>query len=58
MGCYIVPVVAAIIHYFFRKKIPSWKNNTHHDWLNLLFIGGAIFGVIDHLWNGELFGLE
>lgn len=23
-------------------------------WLNLLLLGGAIFGVVDHLWNGEL----
>jgi len=55
MGCYIVPAVAAIIHYFLRKKIPLMRNNTYHTWLNLLFVGGAIFGVVDHLWNGELF---
>ncbi|MBU1974806.1 MAG: hypothetical protein KKG59_00205, partial [Nanoarchaeota archaeon] len=24
-------------------------------WLNQLFLGGAIFGVVDHLWHGELF---
>ncbi len=24
-------------------------------WLTLLFWGGALFGVIDHLLNGELF---
>jgi hypothetical protein len=23
--------------------------------LNLMFYGASIFGVIDHLWNGELF---
>ena len=33
------------------------KNNSHYLWLNLLFVGGAIFGVVDHLWNGELFML-
>jgi hypothetical protein len=24
-------------------------------WLALMFYGGSLFGVIDHLWNGELF---
>ena len=57
MVCYSIPAVAAIVHYFMRKKIPSMKNNPHYLWLNLLFVGGAIFGVVDHLWNGELFML-
>jgi|FLOH01.1.fsa_nt_gi hypothetical protein len=57
MGCYIVPATAALIHYFMMKRIPSMNKNQHHIWLNLLFIGGATFGVIDHLWNGELFML-
>lgn len=55
MTCYIVPAVAAVVLYFLRGKIPSMRDNTHYVWLNLLFVGGAIFGVIDHLWNGELF---
>ena len=29
----------------------------HPAVLNLLFWGGALFGVIDHLWNGELFSI-
>jgi hypothetical protein len=24
-------------------------------WLMLMLYGGSLFGVIDHLWNGELF---
>jgi hypothetical protein len=24
-------------------------------WLALMFYGGALFGIVDHLWNGELF---
>ena len=52
MGCYIIPAVSAIIHYFMRKKNPSLGQ--HHLWLNQLLLGGAIFGVVDHLWNGEL----
>jgi len=55
MVCYAVPAVAAIIHYGTRKKVESWKTSTHHLWLNLMLLGGAIFGIVDHLWNGELF---
>jgi uncharacterized membrane protein YoaK (UPF0700 family) len=54
MGCYAAPAVAAIVHYVLRKKNVSWKMSRHHRWLNLLFAGGAIFGIVDHLWNGEL----
>ena len=55
MVCYVVPTVAAIIHYATRKNISSWKTSTHQLWLTLLLSGAAIFGVVDHLWNGELF---
>ena len=55
MVCYAIPTVAALIHYGMRKKVPGWKTNTHHLWLGLLLAGGALFGIVDHLWNGELF---
>ncbi|MBW2968136.1 hypothetical protein KY362_06640 [Candidatus Woesearchaeota archaeon] len=55
MGCYAVPLAAVIIHFFMRRKNPSMRISKHHTWLNRLFIGGAIFGVVDHAWNGELF---
>lgn len=59
MTCYAVPAASAIIHYFFRKNSSKLKNNTqhemHHLWLNLMLAGGGIFGLVDHLWNGELF---
>jgi hypothetical protein len=34
-----------------------WKSKKTINlfWLMLMFYGGALFGVIDHLWNGELF---
>jgi hypothetical protein len=38
-----------------RKNVSTWKKSTYHLWLSLLLAGGAIFGVIDHWWNGELF---
>jgi hypothetical protein len=55
MVCYAVPAVAAIVHYGLRKTKTSWKKSTSQLWLSLLLSGGAIFGIIDHLWNGELF---
>ena len=55
MVCYTIPTVAVIIHYLLRRNIPSWKNSAYHSWLSLLLTGGAVFGVVDHLWNGELF---
>lgn len=55
MTCYIVPASTAVIHYLMMKKSPSWKNDKHHKWLNILLIGASIFGVVDHWWNNELF---
>ena len=55
MVCYAVPTVAAIIHYATRKNISSMKTSTHHLWLTLLFLVAAIFGIVDHLFNDELF---
>jgi hypothetical protein len=55
MVCYVVPTAVAIVHHIMRKNIMGWKKNVNHLWLNLLLVGGAIFGIVDHLWNGELF---
>ena len=55
MVCYIVPTATAIAVYGLRKSKKEWKENVHYYWLNLLLLGSAIFGVVDHLWNGELF---
>lgn len=49
--CYTIPLTGAIVTSFVwrrKREVKIW-------WLNLLFYGGALFGVIDHLWNGELF---
>jgi hypothetical protein len=54
MVCYAIPIIAAIAHGIMRKKT-NWKDSVHHLWLSLLLTGGAIFGLVDHLWNGELF---
>ena len=55
MACYIIPVVAAIVHGISRKRIKLFGNDEKQKWLSLLLTGGAIFGFVDHLWNGELF---
>lgn len=49
--CYAGPTVAAIITTCCWKKDKS----TNTWWLSLMFYGGSLFGIIDHLWNGELF---
>lgn len=49
--CYAVPAVGAVV----TSAIWGKTKNVKVWWLNLLLWGGAIFGVIDHLWNGELF---
>ncbi|MGB2661894.1 MAG: hypothetical protein WBD04_05880, partial [Candidatus Omnitrophota bacterium] len=50
--CYTVPLVASAVSTFvWRRK----GNDRKIGKLNLLFYGASIFGVIDHLWNGELF---
>ena len=55
MVCYTVPMIAAIAHIIMRRNITSWKESAHHLWLSLLLGGGAVFGLVDHWWNGELF---
>lgn len=53
MVCYAIPLAAGIINAVRRKTFH--KKDQEGFWLNLLFMGSSIFGVIDHLWNGELF---
>ena len=52
---YTIPTAAEIAHYIIRRKIKCWRENIYQSWLNLLLAGGAIFGVVDHLCNGEIF---
>jgi hypothetical protein len=53
MVCYIVPLIAAVLSFIGRRA--SHKDGAHAFWLNIMFLGGTLFGVIDHLWHGELF---
>ncbi len=49
--CYTIPAVTSIVTTIVWRKSKDAKI----WWLNLMLYGGAIFGVIDHLYNGELF---
>ena len=49
--CYAAPLAGAVVAtvaWSKTKGVKVW-------WLMLMFYGGALFGVIDHWWNGELF---
>lgn len=50
--CWAIPTASALIVFAVRK---FQKRGTESLWLFLLLFGGAIFGVIDHIWNKELF---
>jgi hypothetical protein len=54
MVCYLIPLFVAIVQGILRKNVHSMRNDKHQLWLGMLMTGGAMFGVIDHLWNGEL----
>ena len=49
--CYAAPLIGAVVTSVVWSKTKSVKI----WWLSLMFYGGALFGVIDHWWNGELF---
>lgn len=51
MVCYIVSLAALILVHVAGKT----KKHFYDKQLELLLLGGATFGVVDHLWNGELF---
>lgn len=51
--CYIIPTITLIFLTIFRKGLKI--KEPEKGWLFLLFLGAVIFGVVDHLWNGEIF---
>jgi hypothetical protein len=53
MVCYIVPLAVGVITAARRKALH--RKDKEGFWLSLMFAGSSLFGVIDHLWNGELF---
>ena len=53
MVCYVVPTLATVLLYALRRVTRS--KNVYVQWLNIMLLGGTIFGIVDHLWKGELF---
>lgn len=51
MVCYIISLAAFLFVHFARKS----NNKSFDSNLELLLAGGAVFGVVDHAWNGQLF---
>ena len=49
MVCYIVPLAAGIITAIRRRALH--RKDKEGFWLNLMFAGASLFGVVDHLWN-------
>jgi hypothetical protein len=52
MTCYAVPLAASMLIFGGRKVLH--KENEKNFRFGLLMAGGSIFGVVDHIWNGEL----
>ena len=50
MVCYAIPTIATVIEFLRQRKLKRKDIK-----LNLMFLGGALFGLIDHWWNGEIF---
>jgi hypothetical protein len=49
--CYTVPLAAAIVTTIRGRQKKELKLQS----LNLMLYGGALFGIVDHIWHGELF---
>ena len=57
MACYTIPLIFWAAHYGARKKVRGWSEDPRQTRLGYMLAGGATFGIVDHLWNGELFAL-
>lgn len=55
MVCFVVPGISFLVHAVLRKKMPAWQTSVSHSYLSLLLLGGSVFGLVDHAYNGELF---
>ncbi|MBU0953103.1 MAG: hypothetical protein KKA90_01625 [Nanoarchaeota archaeon] len=52
MACWVVPLLAMLIGVIGRKT--TGRKDAQGFWLTIMLLGGALFGIIDHLWYGEL----
>lgn len=53
MVCYIVPLMATLLAFTGRRA--SHSSGLNGFYLNIMLLGGALFGLVDHAWSGELF---
>jgi hypothetical protein len=51
MACFIAPTATTIIATAIRKKIPE---KYHINWLIMMFFGGSVMLIVDHIANGEI----
>jgi hypothetical protein len=51
LACFLAPATAAIIATGIKKKVPA---KYHLDWLMMMFWGGVIMLIIDHILNKEI----
>lgn len=49
--CHTIPLAASVVTTVLWKK----KKESKLWSLNLMLYGAVIFGLIDHIWHGELF---
>ncbi len=49
--CYTISLAAAIITTIWWRR----KKEARIWWLSLMLYGGTLFGIVDHIWHGELF---
>ncbi|MFH1258134.1 MAG: hypothetical protein ABIG96_05125 [Candidatus Micrarchaeota archaeon] len=54
MVCYAVPTATALA-IFVGRKLFHKEHDGKSFRLGQLMLGGTVFGVVDHWWNGELF---
>jgi len=46
------PTAIAVLSIVYRRKHDL--HSKHAQWFTMMFSGGSIFGIVDHLWNGQL----
>lgn len=51
MACFVAPATAAIAMMAVSKKVPA---KYHLDWLLLMFWGGTVMLIVDHIISGEV----
>lgn len=51
MACLVAPATAAVVLSSVKKRVPA---KYHFDWLILMYIGGTVMLLVDHVLSGEI----